>query len=101
MTASRDTISQIVIVALITTSIGLAHLHHVVVGSIEVLTALLVGEGVTLADYGHFLLWTTLGNAIGGPVFVALFKYGHATRNAQEVVEAVQAANPKLAPAED
>ena len=76
--ASRDTISQIVIVWLVATVIGFAHLHHVVVGSVEVLAGVFAGGGVTWADFGHFLLWTTLGNAVGGPVFVAVIKYGHA-----------------------
>jgi len=78
VTASRDTISQIVIVWLIASVIGIAHLHHVVVGSVEVLAGVFAGEGVTWMDFGHFLLWTTLGNAVGGPVFVAVIKYGHA-----------------------
>jgi formate/nitrite transporter FocA (FNT family) len=73
--ASRDTISQIVIVWLIATVIGFTHLHHVVAGTVEVLAGVYTG-GVTAGDFGHFLLWTTLGNALGGPFFVALIKYG-------------------------
>lgn len=80
VTASRDTVSQIVIVWLVTTAIGLAHLHHSIVGTVEVLAAVFARQGVTLGDFGHFLLWTTLGNATGGIVFVALIKYGHASR---------------------
>lgn len=83
VTASRDTISQIVIVWLVTTGIGLAHLHHSIVGTVEVLAAVFAGQGVTMSDFIHFLIWTTLGNAIGGLVFVALIKYGHASRAAQ------------------
>jgi formate/nitrite transporter FocA (FNT family) len=81
--ASRDTISQIVLVWLIATVIGLAQLHHVVVGSVEVLAGVFAGPDVTAADYGHFLLWTTLGNIVGGSVFVALIKYSHAIRQKQ------------------
>ena len=77
--ASRDTISQIVIVWIVASVIGFAHLHHVVVGSVEVLAGVFAGEKVTFADYGHFLLWTTLGNAVGGPFFVAVIKFGHAS----------------------
>lgn len=76
--ASRDTISQIVLVWLIATVIGVGRLHHVVVGSVEVLAGGFAGEGVAAADYGRFLLWTTLGNAVGGSVFVALIKYSYA-----------------------
>lgn len=85
VTASRDTISQVVLVWLITTVIGLAGLHHSIVGSVEVLAGVFAGQGITLGDYGHFILWTTLGNAIGGFVFVALIKYGHASRSAPDL----------------
>ena len=46
-------------------------------GSVEVLAAIFANQSIALGDYGHFLLWTTLGNAIGGVVFVALIKYSH------------------------
>ncbi len=78
--AGRDTISQIVVVWFITTVIGLLGLHHVVAGTVEVLAAVFSGQGTTLADFGHVLLWATLGNAVGGSFFVALVKYGHAIR---------------------
>jgi formate/nitrite transporter FocA (FNT family) len=78
--ASRDTISQIILVWLIASVIGLARLHHVVVGSVEVLAGLFAGQGVSAGDYGHFLVWTALGNAVGGGVFVALIKYSYAVR---------------------
>jgi formate/nitrite transporter FocA (FNT family) len=80
--AGRDTISQILVVAIITAAIGFAGLHHVVVGSVEVLAGVFVGEA-TLAEFGHFLLWATLGNAIGGTVFVALIKSGHGLRGSR------------------
>jgi formate/nitrite transporter FocA (FNT family) len=76
--ASRDTISQVVLVWLITTAIGFAGLHHVILGSCEVLAAVFARQDVTLAQFGHFLLWATLGNIVGGTLFVALIKYGHA-----------------------
>ena len=76
--AGRDTISQIVIVWMVTTTIGIGHLHHSIVGSVEVLAGLFTSGETTFADFGHFLLWTTLGNAIGGPVFLALLKHTHA-----------------------
>ena len=79
--ASRDTISQIVIVGLVTTAIGFCHLHHSVAGTAEVLAGVFSGRGATLADFGKFLLWATLGNMIGGIVFVALLKFGHIRSN--------------------
>jgi formate/nitrite transporter FocA (FNT family) len=75
--ASRDTIGQIVIVTLVTTAIGLCHLHHAVAGTAEVLAGVFSGQGATMAGFGKFLLWATLGNILGGVVCVALLKFGH------------------------
>jgi formate/nitrite transporter FocA (FNT family) len=80
--ASRDTIGQIFIVALVTFSIGFAHLHHSIVGSTEVLAGVFSGQGATFLDFARFLALSTVGNALGGLVFVALIKYGHASRGA-------------------
>lgn len=74
--AGRDTISQIVIVWLITTAIGLAHLHHSILGACEVLAGVFTDDRFTLATFAYVLLWSTLGNALGGPFFVALLKFG-------------------------
>lgn len=79
--AGRDTISQIFVVWLVTTAIGLGRLHHSIVGTVEVLAGIFAGQGITFADFGHFLLWTTIGNSIGGVVFVAVIKYGHVVRS--------------------
>ncbi len=76
--AGRDTISQIVIVWLVTTTIGIGHLHHSIVGTVEVLAGVFTSNETSWSDFGHFLLWATLGNAIGGPVFLALLKHTHA-----------------------
>lgn len=75
--ASRDTIGQIFIVVAVTTAIGLAHLHHSIVGTAEVLAGVFSGLGATPADFGKFLFWATLGNILGGTLFVALIKFGH------------------------
>lgn len=77
VSAGRDTISQVVFVWLITFSIGIAKLHHSIAGTVEVLAGIFAGGPIGGADFLHFLVWTTLGNAIGGVVFVALIKYGH------------------------
>jgi formate/nitrite transporter FocA (FNT family) len=81
VTASRDTISQVVIVWLIAAAIGLGRLPHVVAGTVEVLAGLFSSQGVTASDFGRFLLWTTLGNALGGSFFVALIKYSYAGKS--------------------
>ena len=76
--ASRDTISQVVLTWLVASVIGYAHLPHVVVGAVEVLSGLFSGQGTTSRDVLHFLLWATLGNALGGPIFVAVIKFSQA-----------------------
>lgn len=75
--AGRSTGSQIVAVWLTTFAIGLASFHHSIAGTVEVLMAVFAGAGPTLADYGRFILWAALGNALGGALFVALLKFGH------------------------
>lgn len=84
VTASRETISQIAIIAIITTTIGLLHLHHSMAGSIEVLVGLFSQQGITLTNYLTFLAWATIGNSIGGAFFVGVIKYGHVIRSAPE-----------------
>jgi formate-nitrite transporter family protein len=75
VTASRDTISQVLFVWLIGTTIGLGRLHHAVTGSLEVLSGMLAGAGIILTDFGYFLMWTTLGNIIGGVIFAVLIRF--------------------------
>ena len=79
--AGRDTISQVFFVWLVTAAIGLAGLHHSIAGTVEVLTGLFAGQGIGVVDFLDFLLWTTVGNAIGGVIFVALVKYAHVAQS--------------------
>lgn len=81
VTAARDTIGQIVLIWLVTGGIALSHLQHSIAGTVEVLAGVLSGDAITWVELGRFLLWSTLGNAIGGVVFVALLKYGHVRRS--------------------
>ncbi|MDS0293151.1 formate/nitrite transporter family protein [Halogeometricum luteum] len=82
--ASRDTVGRILFVLLVTALIGFGPFHHSILGTTEVLTALLLGQGVGPAGLAHFLVWTTLGNVVGGSVFVGLLNYGHASRPGEE-----------------
>jgi formate/nitrite transporter FocA (FNT family) len=75
--ASRDTVSQIIVVTLATFVIGIAGFQHSIAGTIEVLMAVFANAGPTLADFAQFLLWSVLGNACGGAIFVAVLKFGH------------------------
>lgn len=81
VTSSQETISRILVVILVTVIIGIAGLHHCIVGSIEVFTAMITSESIGLQDYLKFQLWATLGNAIGGVVFVSVLKFGHIRSN--------------------
>ena len=77
LAASRDTVSRIVLVLLITAMIGFGPFHHSILGTTEVLIGLFAGRGVSVADLGYFVFWTTAGNVIGGVFFVGLLQYGH------------------------
>jgi formate/nitrite transporter FocA (FNT family) len=76
---SRATISQLVVVWVVTATIGLGKLHHCIAGTVEVVMAMVApAPEVGCLDLGRFLLWSTLGNALGGAFFVAILKLGHA-----------------------
>jgi formate/nitrite transporter FocA (FNT family) len=51
---------------------------------VEVLAGVFASPDITFAEFASFLLFTTVGNAIGGVVFVAIIKYGHAIRSESE-----------------
>ncbi|QLG48653.1 formate/nitrite transporter family protein [Natrinema halophilum] len=80
VTAAQETISRLVIIWLVTASIGLLHLPHSIAGNVEVLFGVFVSPSVSILHYAKFLLLATVGNAVGGGVFVALLKYGHVVR---------------------
>jgi len=74
VTSARDTLSRIVLVTVITGSIGFLGLHHSIIGNIEIFSALLYGNTVSLWRYLLFLAVILIGNTIGGVVFVAVLK---------------------------
>ena len=77
VTSSQETISRIFMIIIITFIIGLAGLHHCIVGSIEVFAGLIVSPKIIVADYLRFQISATVGNAIGGAIFVSVLKYSH------------------------
>lgn len=79
--AAQETLARIVIVWLITAGIGFAGLHHCILGTVEMLTGVLTSPDVKVAEFGRFLLWSTLGNTAGGVALVAVLKYSHAVRS--------------------
>lgn len=82
ITAAQETTSRLILVWVVAGTIGLLHLPHSIAGNVEVLFGLFVSPAVTLTDYLWFLGLATVGNAVGGSVFVALLKYGHVVRGA-------------------
>jgi formate/nitrite transporter FocA (FNT family) len=85
VTAGKETISQIFFVWLITFAIGLGKLHHCILGTVEILPSIYLGLGISFLSYLATLLWTTIGNILGGIVFVAIIKYSHVIRREGKV----------------
>ena len=63
--------------------IGLGGLHHSVAGTVEILMGVFSGEVEDSASYFVFLLWSVIGNAFGGVVFVAGLKYSHIMKSSE------------------
>ncbi len=83
VTAAQETISRIFIIWIITATIGILHLPHSIAGNVEVLFGLFISTEIGFMDYFFFLIMATIGNALGGAIFVGLLKYGHVTRGAK------------------
>jgi formate/nitrite transporter FocA (FNT family) len=81
--SAQDSIGRLAVVWLVTTVIGFAHFPHSVAGTIEVLMGTIVDPAITPLDFGRFLLFATIGNALGGTVFVAVLRYGHVVRGGE------------------
>jgi formate/nitrite transporter FocA (FNT family) len=76
-TSVSDSISRILIVFICTFPIGFGHLPHCVAGNIEVIAGMLAGANITIIAWAQFLTLTTLGNIVGGVLFVTLLNYSH------------------------
>lgn len=79
VSATRDTVSLLLVVLFVTGAIGFAHLPHSIAGTVEVLFGVFAGS-VGVRQFGVFLLWSTLGNVVGSVVFVAVLKYSYVQR---------------------
>ena len=82
VTAAQETTGRLLLVVIVTGTIGMLHLPHSIAGNVEVLFGLLTSPAVTVADYLSFLALATVGNAVGGGIFVAALKYEHVVRGA-------------------
>jgi formate/nitrite transporter FocA (FNT family) len=74
----------VLFVLLGTATIGFGPFHHSILGTTEVLTAAILLGDVGVDGFAHFLVWTTLGNVVGGSVFVGLLNYGHVALAGEE-----------------
>jgi len=75
LNSTLEVFTRIVIIIIITGTIGFVGFHHSIVGSIEVFAAYLYSDEISITDYFSFLFLTLLGNGIGGAIVVGLFKY--------------------------
>ncbi len=75
LTSSRDTVSKIMIIFIITGTMSFTGLHHSIIGNIEAFSALISSSAISTSNYLNFQFFALFGNAIGGAVFVALLKY--------------------------
>lgn len=75
LASSRDTISRIVMIFIITAVMSFTGLHHSIIGSVEVFSGMLSSPDISLWDYIAFQGTALFGNAFGGATFVALLKY--------------------------
>ena len=80
VTAAQETTSRLLIIWIVTAAIGILHLPHSIAGNVEVLFGVFLSPMVSVLDYVTFITLATMGNAVGGVVFVALLKYGHVVR---------------------
>ncbi len=81
--ASRETISQLVMIVLVTATIGIIGLPHCIVGNIEVSSGLFAGA-ISLGEYFGFMVPATMGNIIGGVLFVGILKFNHTVHHGEE-----------------
>lgn len=75
LASSRDTISRIVMIFMITAVMSFTGLHHSIIGSVEVFSGMISSPAISLWDYLSFQSTALIGNACGGAIFVALLKY--------------------------
>lgn len=86
VTASRDTVGQVLIIFFITFVVGVGHFAHSIAGMAEVYTAVFTGE-VPMTSALTWVSAAVLGNTAGGVLIVALFNYGQVHRVSELTVE--------------
>lgn len=85
LTSSKDTVSRILIIYMITAIMGFTGLHHSIVGNVEAFSGLIVSSAIDFWEYLRFIGLALLGNGIGGVVFVALLRYRAFINNIEDL----------------
>lgn len=81
VSSASDTISRIAVISLITFVIGFGGLAHCIAGAVAIYAAWISdASDVTTLELLNFLGLATLGNTIGGSVFVGLIKYSYISK---------------------
>ncbi len=75
--STHSTFSQIFSIFIVTFIIGIGGLHHIIAGTIEIMSHYFVNDSLNLMQVTEFIGPAFLGNLIGGSVFVAVLNYGH------------------------
>lgn len=75
--STPSTLSQIVIIYIVTFIIGVGGLHHSIAGSVEMFVGYFISNNYSVFDVGYFISHALAGNLVGGSIFVALLNYGH------------------------
>lgn len=75
ISTSQESITRILLVGLIALVIGFGKLHHSIVGSVELVCAMLARHEFDLGIYSETIFYSVIGNIIGGTFFVAVLKY--------------------------
>ncbi len=73
--AAQDTAARVLLVFMLTYAVGATELAHCIVGSAETLFVVFNGGESLWSFLTHFLAPATLGNTVGGVVFVAVLNY--------------------------
>lgn len=84
VTSVKGSGARIMLVVAVTALIGFGHLPHSIAGNVEVFAGYLSTPAITLADYVRFLTIATVGNVLGGTIFVSLLKYGYVVGGIEE-----------------
>lgn len=87
ITSAGDTISRIFIVIVVTFVIGIAGLHHSIVGTSEIVTGAIIFPDITYQEFFKFLVLAVAGNILGGAIFVAALKKSYTRREHFDTIE--------------